>query len=890
MRAEYRVLGPLEVLLDGETVPVPAGRCHVLLAALLLRPNRLVPVDELVDRVWDGEPPTADRAHKTLQQLVRRLRVALGDADCVRTRPGGYQAAVEPDQLDLLRFRAFVGSGDFGAASALWRGPVLGNVPSDRLHREDVPQLVNERLTVLERRIDGDLDRGLAGELVAELRSLVADHPLRESFWGHLVLALHRSGQRAEALAAYREVREKLADELGVDPCPALQRLHRQVLHAEVPRGSRRRLPRQLPAGVRNFVSRHEELRFLQEAAGVTVVHGVGGVGKTALVLRWARAARERFPDGDLYVNLRGFDPEAQPVDPAAAAEMLLVGLGVDDVPATAEVRFALLRSTLVDRRLLLVLDNAASSRQVLPLLPGAAGVRVVITSRNQLRALVSQHDATAIGLRQLDPEAARSLLAAVLGADRLDAEPEAAREIAERCAGLPLALRVFAERVSRFPGTSLREFVAELVGARLDALSDFDDVDVRTVFSWSYRALDEEAARMFRLLSVHPGPDFDVTAAAALAGVPVARARRLLERLVADHLVQSRTPGRYDLHDLLRAYAAELCGDDEAAALRLTEWQVHTLENARALERGQIVVHADAITSGVVPQEFTARFDAIAWVRQEWDNLRAVLHMALGRGWGRLAMMIPTHLDMFTVFNRSRRSEAVEMYEAVQQFGTAREQGIRLFKVAGLYTDVGRFDDALACFAGALSFAREAGERDTEAAALINQALLHTALNRPADALDSARRAAGISAEMGDRYLESAARANISFYLNRLGRYEEALEEAERAAVLVAELDDDYLTARVWALQGRALATLGRFGEAADRLSAAAEVMVRFGDADNEAVALEHLGIALAGLGRRGEASAAWRRAIGLWRDRDDPEAEQHAARVAGLEREKGS
>ncbi|MFS8101556.1 winged helix-turn-helix domain-containing protein [Lentzea alba] len=584
LRVEYRVLGPLEVLLDGVPVAVPAGRCHVLLAVLLLRPNQFISADDLIDRVWEGEPPSAARAHKTLQMVVRRLRVALGEADCVRTRPGGYQAAVDPDQLDLLRFRALVGSGDFGAASALWRGSVLGNVPSERLHREDVPQLVNERLTVLERRIDADLDRGLAGELVAELRSLCAEHPLREPFWRHLMLALYRSAQQAEALAAYQDVREKLADELGIDPGPELQELHQQILRAEVSPG-RRQVPRQLPAGVRNFVGRDPELALLAKPSAVTVVHGVGGVGKTALVLRWAREVREEFPDGDLYVNLRGFDPEAQPIDPAVAAEMLLVGLGVEDVPLGAEARFALLRTTLVDRRLLLVLDNAASPRQVLPLLPGSAGVRVVITSRNQLRALVSQHDAATIGLQQLDFDAARSLLAAVLGEQRLDAEPEPAREIVECCAGLPLALRVFAERVSRFPDTSLREFVDELGAARLDALSDFEDVDVRAVFSWSYRALDDESARMFRLLSVHPGPDFDVSAAAALAGVSVAQARRLLERLVADHLVQSRSPGRYDFHDLLRAYAVELCGDDEAAALRLTEWYVHTLENATSLD-----------------------------------------------------------------------------------------------------------------------------------------------------------------------------------------------------------------------------------------------------------------------------------------------------------------
>ncbi|MFI6098974.1 BTAD domain-containing putative transcriptional regulator [Lentzea sp. NPDC051213] len=885
MRAEYRVLGPLEVLLDGAPVEIPAGRCHVLLAALLLRPNQFVSVDELVDQVWGSEPPAADRrARKTLQMVVRRLRLALGEADCVLSRPGGYQAAVDPDQLDLLRFRALVGSGDFGAASALWRGPVLGNVPSERLHRDEVPRLVNERLTVLERRIDADLERGFAGELVAELRSLVAEHPLREPFWRQLMLALYRSGQQAEALSAYQEVRTKLVEELGVDPGPALQELHQQILRAEVSPGVRRQVPRQLPAGVRNFVGRAEELALLGKSSGVTVVHGVGGVGKTALVLRWAREAREDFPDGDLYVNLRGFDPEAQPLDLSAAAEMLLIGLGVDEIPVGADARLALLRTTLVDRRLLLVLDNAASPRQVLPLLPGAARVRVVITSRNQLRALVSQHDATTIGLQQLEFDAARSLLAAVLGERRLDADPEAAREIVERCGGLPLALRVFAERVSRFPDTPLREFVDELEAARLDALSDFQDVDLRAVFGWSYQALDEQSARMFRLLSVHPGPDFDVSAAAALADVSVAQARRLLERLVADHLVQSRSPGRYDMHDLLRAYATELCEHDEPAALRVIEWYVHTLENAALIENERALVRADEVTSGVVPQDFASRFDAMVWVRHEWENLREVLFAAVARGWTRLALMIPTHLERYLVYNPTRWSEAVDMFEAVQTFGTAREQGFLLLKLASLYTDVGRLDDSLTCFDDALRFVRESGERTAEAAGLINQAVLYHQLGQPENSLENQRRAAEIGVELADRYLESIARANIGYFLNLLGRFEEAIEEAERAVVVVTELDDEYLIARVHALHGRALVALGRCDEALGRLGPAAETMVKFGDTSNAAEAQEYLGEALLGVDRLEEAAVAWQRAIDLWRDLGSDQAEELTARLADL------
>jgi DNA-binding SARP family transcriptional activator len=866
----------LEVLLDGEPVTVPAGRCQVLLAALLLRANRFVPVDELIDLVWDGTPPRLDRAKATLQMVVRRLRVALGEADCVRSAPGGYLAVVEPDQLDLLRFRALADSGDFGAAAALWRGPVLVDVASDALRRAEVARLADERLVVLERRIEADLERGLAGELVAELRSLVADHPLREPFWRQLMLALYRSGRQAEALNAYQDVRAELVEQLGVEPGEALRDLHERILRADVPKCAK--VPRQLPGGVQTFVGRDEELGLLDGTSGVTVVHGVGGVGKTALTLRWAREARELFPDGDLYVNLRGFDQEAAPLEPAAAAETLLVGLGVTAVPADEDARFALLRTEFADRRMLLVLDNAASARQVVPLLPGSAGVRVLITSRNQLRALVSQHDATAIGLRQLAFDESRALLAAVLGEQRLRAEPEAVREIADRCAGLPLALRVFSERVARFPDTPLREFVSELDSARLDALSDFDDVDVRSVFSWSYRALDDDSARMFRLLSLHPGPDLDVSAAAALAGVSVVQARRTLERLVADHLVQSRTPGRYDLHDLLRAYAAELCGDDEAAALRLTEFYVHTLENAAAHENSRMLTPAGEITSGVVPRAFSARSDALAWVRQEWDNFQAVAHLAIARGWGHLGMVVAGCMDGYLGFTKTRCHDAILLFEAVRSCGTPREQGFMLLKLAGAYDEVGRREESLRCYEDGLRFAHEAGERVAEAAALINMSTVHRKLGNREEALDCSRRGLEIAIELADPYYESAARINVATYLRVLGRAEEALLESERALVVVEGLEDKFMHARVRSLHARILAQVGRVDEAVSLMNWAIGVSVQFGDTLGAADGMRDVGLYLVQLGRLDDAAEAWRRSLSLWRDLGDPRADEVA------------
>jgi len=373
MNVEYRVLGPLEVLRDGVPVPVPAGRGRVLLTTLLLRPNRFVSVDELVERLWDGEPPTLDRAHKTLQMVVRRLRMALDDANCVRTATGGYLAEVDPERLDLTRFRRLAAVGEFAAALAHWRGDVASNVVSAHLHREDVPPLVEERLVVHGRRVEADLARGRGAELVGELRELTAAHPLREGFWAQLVQALHQAGRQGEALAAYEEIREHLDEELGVEPGPSLRDLRARLL-------DRTGAPRQLPALPEHFAGRTAELTKLTEvttsgaAVVITAIDGTAGIGKTALAVRWAHAVADRFPDGQLYADLRGFDPAGGPADPAEVLASFLGAFGVSGgaVPADLPERAALYRSVLADRRVLVLLDNARDVEQVRPLL--AAG------------------------------------------------------------------------------------------------------------------------------------------------------------------------------------------------------------------------------------------------------------------------------------------------------------------------------------------------------------------------------------------------------------------------------------------------------------------------------------------------------------------------------------
>ncbi|MEU4742434.1 transcriptional regulator [Actinosynnema sp. NPDC023658] len=422
----FAVLGPLEVWHDGERVAVPAGRARVLLATLLLRANQPVSADELVDRLWEVGAPNPDRAKATLHMVVRRLRQALGEANVVRTTTTGYAAEVPPDALDLHRYRALAERGRHAEALALWRGEPLADVPSDALHRDEVAPLLEHRLDVLEHRIDADLAAGRARALVEELRALTRRHPLREKFWGQLMLALHRSERQADALAVYEEVRGHLAEELGIDPGPALRDLHRQVLENGADGPPRAGVPRQLPVPPRVFVGRRRALRDLDDARSdptvvISSIDGAAGIGKTALAVHWAHRVAPDFPDGQLYVNLRGYDPSGQPTPPTDVLRGFLEALDVppERIPPTAEAQASLYRSLLADRKVLVVLDNARDADQVRPLLPGTSNCLVLVTSRNRMTGLVVQEGARPVRLDLFGRDEAVALLEAGVGSIR---------------------------------------------------------------------------------------------------------------------------------------------------------------------------------------------------------------------------------------------------------------------------------------------------------------------------------------------------------------------------------------------------------------------------------------------------------------------------------------
>ncbi|MEV6713195.1 BTAD domain-containing putative transcriptional regulator [Lentzea sp. NPDC051208] len=634
MRVEYRVLGPLEVLLDGEPVAVPAGRGRVLLATLLLRANRFVSVDELVERVWEGAPPDLDRAHKTLQTVVMRLRQALGEANCVRHERGGYLAEIEPEQLDLNRFRSLIELGEFAGALGLWRGPVLANVASESLHRDEVPLIEEERLAAVEKRIEADLADGRSVELVPELQELTRTHPLRDRFWHQLMLALYRSGRQAGALAAYRQVSEMLADELGIDPAPELSALHDQILRGEVAPQEKRVTPRQLPPDLATFAGREKDVeRLAASDARVIVISGTGGVGKTSLAVHWAHRVAGRFEDGQIFVNLRGQD-EVRAMTPQEALMLVLKGLGAENASGSLDEQVALYRSLVADRKLLLLLDNAASAEQVRPLLPASAGALTVVTSRGDLRGL-ALNDADLVRLPTLTDEGGMRLLERVLGAARVRAVKEAAAALVRLCGGLPLALRIAAADLRAQDDMSIAGKVARLGEDRLGELEVPGDpaAAVGVVFDQSYAALPEDVRLVLRRLGVLPGADFTAHDAAAISGLP--DAGRHLDQLVSVHLVERRGD-RFGLHDLLRVYARERCAGEEVdeALERLYDFYRRMTDDAgELLFPDQRRFPLRTTTTQLPDVVLKTSEEAFAWMAAEYPNLFSTVVLAADRG-----------------------------------------------------------------------------------------------------------------------------------------------------------------------------------------------------------------------------------------------------------------
>jgi Tfp pilus assembly protein PilF len=666
-----------------------------------------------------------------------------------------------------------------------------------------------------------------------------------------------------------------------------------------------RPVPRQLPGAVRHFTGRAEQLAALAALGAdagrartvvISAITGTAGVGKTALAVHWAHRIADRFPDGQLYVNLRGFDPNDQAMPAAEAIRRFLTALGVapQRIPAEPDAQAALYRSELAGRRMLVVLDNARDTAQVRPLLPGAAGCLVLVTSRRQLAGLVAAEGAHPITVDLLTGEEAARLLAQRLGVDRVAAEPDAVAEIVDRCARLPLALAVVAARAATHPHLSLRVVADQLRDARLDTLAAADDpvTDARAAFSWSYRTLSPPAARLFRLFGLHPGADIAAPAAASLAGIPLAAARAQLAELTGASLLVEHAPGRYTCHDLLRAYAAELAHGCEpveqrrAATGRVLDHYLHTAYAAVRLlypTRDQVTLAAPR--PGVSPEQPADHPCALDWFGAEHAVLTAAVEHAADGGWDthtwQLAWTLSIYLD-----RRGQWHDQVTIGRAAVAAADrladlpARARMRRALAIAT--TRLGSFDEASDELGRALDLYRQLGDATGQAHTHNAFAYLYHRRDDPARALEHSRQALDLFRAAGHRNGQANALNQAGWFQTLLGDHEQALVSCRQALDLHQELDNRVGQAGTWDSIGYIHHRLGQHAEALRCYQHALTLNRELGDRYYEADTLTHIGDARQAAGDPGAAREAWRQALAIFDDLDHPDADGIRTRLS--------
>jgi DNA-binding SARP family transcriptional activator/tetratricopeptide (TPR) repeat protein len=925
---EFQVLGPVELRISGRALNAGHARQRAVLAVLLLDLGHVVPTERLIDRVWGETPPAAVR--NALYGYIARLRAVITGADdgeaTLSRRQGGYLLQADPEQVDLHRFRriarqAMTAADDEAAeqllrqALSLWHGPALTGVDSPWLNAmHDTLEL--ERQAALLDLNDIRLRRGQHTAVAAELVSQSTAAPGDERLIGQLMLALYRCGRQADALRQYGQTRRYLADELGTDPAPQLQQLHQQILRADpvlaapapATRGNADApVPRELPGDVAAFTGRATELAALDElllgapattAAVISTVSGTAGVGKTALAVHWAHHAASHFPGGQLYVNLRGYDPD-QPVSSAAGLAGLLRSLGVrgHDIPPDETERATRYRSLLAGKRMLIVLDNAATTEQVRPLLPGNPDCRVIVTSRDSLAGLVARHGARRIDLDLLPRTDAVGLLRELIGT-RVDSEPDAAGTLAEQCARLPLALRVAAELAAARPATRIGELVWELGDEqrRLDLLDAGGEkrTAVRAIFSWSYDQLDHDAARAFRLAALHPGAHFDVYAVAALTASTHEQARRSLETLIRAHLLQNVGRDRYAVHDLLRAYARQLAAERDgeqnarAALTRLFDLYLSTAAAAMDTRYPAERHRRPRVAAGQAPAPVVARPDeAMAWLDSERLNMIAMTAHAAHHGWPahvtQLSGTIRRYLD-----HGGHVSDAVFIHTlaclAARQTGDLAAEAEALMALGVVDWRQGNYERAADCHEQARALFGQAGNPVGQARALHNRGLVEQERSAYPLATDCQRQSLALFRDAGDSTGQAGALNSLGVIAEDLGQYQEAARYYREA--LARYRETGYKTAEATALTnlGNMVSRLGEYEQAAELHQQALALFRQAGHRWGAGTALRNLGVVDYQLGNHGQAAARQREALQVFREIGEPAGEAECRYELGL------
>ncbi|MEU8639513.1 BTAD domain-containing putative transcriptional regulator [Amycolatopsis sp. NPDC048633] len=891
----FHLLGPLVVTVGGRPVPLGGAKQRVLLAHLLLNANRTVPPGQLVDTIWPGDPPTSATAN--LQTYVWRLRRLLPEGSVLSTHGPGYSLVVDPGDVDAHRFARLVADAArasapeaalklLAEAESLWRGDPLEDLPTAPAWDAELGRLAENRLAAVEERLSLQVRLGRHDPAIAELTVLLADHPYRERLWQQYLLALTGAGRRAEALQAYATARERLVTELGVEPGPELRAVQAAILAGEPVAAPPAAPPplRQLPADLPDFTGREDYVRELETAAGPApvVLTGAPGTGKTALAMHVAHRLADRYPDGQLYVDLAG---TGAPRDPAEVLADFLHALGVtgNTVPAGLGQRAALFRSRLAGRRVLLVLDDAATAAQVRPLLPGDAGCAVLVTTRGRMPELAG---AKHVELTVFGEHEASRLLAGVAGVDRVVGEPAEAAAIVRCCGYLPLAIRIAGARLAGRQAWSLRTLHDRLAdeSSRLSELR-VGDLGVRPSFELSLRQLPADARTAFCRAAVLGAQDFPSWVVDALLDRD--GSHEVLDVLVDANLVAlaGRDSGgnpRYRLHDLLRCYAAELLAEEPASARRETLARVLTVVLALAKTAAAGLppafgamtgpaVGAPVATAGLVA-------DPLGWFTAERKLLAAAVQLAADAGldelaWQLAATAVPFY-DLRGAYDDWRRGHLTAL-AAVEAAGNVAGAAV-------LYRGLGQvrlYHDEYAAAAGDMersaSLFASLGDVRGEALAVAGLGTVARIGDRPREALGFYRRALAGLERAGDRRGVAQVRNSLGTTYASLGSFTEADSWLCRARELAREIEDPHREAKVLTELGTLHRERGALPESLRCLRLALSILEELDDERCSAYALLGIGRTLLAAGEPRQARGVCDRALRVFRETGNRQGE---------------
>jgi DNA-binding SARP family transcriptional activator len=912
MGVEFRLLGNIEVWVDGREADVGHARCRCVLVALLADDNRPVPIEHLMDRVWGTSRPR--RARDTLYGYVSQLRRMLAGTEVRLARQsGGYLLSIDPDMVDLHRFRRLVVLAGtrrreaeqlalLRAAVALWRGEAFAGLGTAWLadYRQ---RLAGERLSAELARYELELNAGGQTAVLSGLAALAAAHPFDERVAGQLMMALYRSGRQADALGIFHDMRKRLVAELGIDPGAELRHRYQQILRADQAVHAATTLAeqaaaRQLPADIADFIGRDAELRYLHSLAEqdsahpdtaltILVIEGMAGVGKTRLAVRFARQLlrRQLFSDAQLWADLRGFHPEQPPSEPATVLANLLrlVGVAAHEIPETLEIRATLYRDQLGRHKTLLLLDDAASEDQVRPLLPGSPDCLVVITTRHSLVGLDGAH---VLPLGTFTDADSLDLLNRHIGPERVAAEPEAARHLTQLCGHLPLALALTARHLRRRPALRLGELVTHVdTGDDLPDLPIPHASEIHAVFGLSYRALPAEQRRLLRLLTVHPGPSIAAASVAALADIPEPVAQTALDNLVDEHLVTPEPALRYGLHDLVRRYLTDQArrhdplADRHAALERLTR---HYLVRA---QHATLLIHPTEhrrVTRPLGAAPWRTPAEAVAWVENEYENLVATVHRAAESSGAGPSLAIRLVMALYRpLSNRKYFADRIAIHQfavrAAGRLGDRAAEAQVLEDLGSLCWDVGRIAEAVRHTGRALALWTELDDPVGRAACLVE---LGNSLRQQGDydkAIEYQRQGLAITVETGDRIGEASALNFLGLTFQGTGNFERAITHLSRSSQMYRDAGNRLGEAIALANCGWAHQRAGQPRQALDHHQRSLDTFHELQDLYNEAEQYWGMAQCCHALGDAHLARSHWRTGITMLREMhalDDTEA----------------